>query len=408
MAIRASMHEVGGVLLEKLLDTDTGYRGPQVDCGKGHQASFVDYRSKNILTVLSPMKVRRAYYHCADCQQGQVPKDRDLDIVATSFSPGVRRLMGRLGSKEPFDEGRADLEALAGILVNTKQVERVSENLGEEVEAIARKERRAVLSGKIVLLRAVPKMYIAIDGTGVPMVPRETEARQGKDESGPAKTREAKLGCVFTQTRLDEKGRPLRDPESTTYVAAIESAEPFGERIFTEAIRRGLRRAEKIIVIGDGAPWIWNLAAEHFPDAVEIVDLYHAREHLQDLGKVLYGPSKAKSWAEARITQLDAGDIEGLITTMQRLRPTGTIAKEELRKAVGFFRTNAKRMRYRIFRDQGFFVGSGVVEAGCKTIVGRRLKQSGMRWTVRGANAVIALRCCELSGRWEQFWEARV
>lgn len=409
MAIRSSMHEVGGLMLEKLLDVDGGHRGPRVPCGKGHQAKFVDYRSKDVQTILAWIRVRRAYYHCAPCEGGVVPKDADLDIVSTSFSPGVRRLMARVGGKEAFDEGRSDLEALAGIVVKTKAVERVSEAIGEQIEAIARRERKAVLSGKVVLLHAVPKMYVAIDGTGVPVVPHETEGRQAKDPSGRAKTREAKLGAVFTQTSLDEEGYPLRDDGSTTYVGAIETAEEFGQRIFTEAIRRGVRRAEQTIVLGDGAAWIWNIADLHFPGAIQIVDLYHAREHISALAKVVYGPGsqKAKTWADDRNTQLDAGDVEAVIASITRLRPRNDATTDEIRKTVGYFQTNAERMRYRLFRSQGLFVGSGVIEAGCKTIIGLRLKQSGMRWTVRGANAIIALRCCELSGRWEQFWEVR-
>ena len=402
------MHQVGGVLLEKVLAADDGYRGHQIDCGNGHRATFVDYRSKTLQTVLSTVKLRRAYYHCEDCEQGSIPMDRELDVVSTSFSPGVRRLMGRVGSKEPFEEGRQDLEVLAGIVVHTKEVERVSERLGEQVEEFTRKERRLALAGKIVLVKPVPKLfYIAIDGTGVPMVPRETQGRPGKDNSAMAKTREAKLGCVFTQSRVDEEGFPVRDPNSTTYVGAIETAEEFGQRIFTEAIRRGLRCAEQVIVIGDGAPWIWTLAAEHFPGATEIVDLYHARQHVSNLAKIVRDSPQAKSWAQARIQQLDAGDIEGLLATIARLRPKSHIVKDELRKATAYFETNMERMRYLSFRNKGLFIGSGVVEAGCKTIIGRRLKQSGMRWTVRGANAIIALRCCHLSGRWEPFWEAR-
>jgi Uncharacterised protein family (UPF0236) len=239
------------------------------------------------------------------------------------------------------------------------------------------------------------------------LVPRETQGRRGKDDSGTAKSREAKLGCVFTQTSLDDEGFALRDPDSTTYVAAIETAEQFGQRIFTEAIRRGMRFAEQIIVIGDGAPWIWNLAAEHFMGATEIVDLYHAREHVSDLAKLLYEARRAKAWTEESIELLDAGNLEKLLSTFARLRPKSESAKDELRKAKAYFQTNMERMRYQRFRDQGLFVGSGVVEAGCKTIIGRRLKQSGMRWTVRGANAIIALRCCDLSARREQFWEAR-
>jgi hypothetical protein len=142
MAIRTAMRDAGGMLLEKLLDLDHGYRGPSVPCGK-HTAEFVDYRNKSVLTVLSRITVRRAYYHCALCHAGVIPKDSDLDIVSTSFSPGVRRLMGRLGGKVAFAEGRLVLEELAGIVVNTKEVERVAEAIGEQIEAIAQKERAA-------------------------------------------------------------------------------------------------------------------------------------------------------------------------------------------------------------------------------------------------------------------------
>ena len=160
-------------------------------------------------------------------------------------------------------------------------------------------------------------------------------------------------------------------------------------------------------MLGDGAPWIWELAAQHFPETTEIVDLYHARQHLADLGKVVYGPTSAESkwWAAARSEQLDDGDVEAVITSMRRLRSRQPRVRKEVRKAIDYFQTNQERMRYARFRQEGLFVGSGVVEAGCKIIIGLRLKQSGMRWTVDHANAIIALRCCQLSGRWEEFWE---
>ena len=410
MAIRASSHQMGGSLLEKLLNADGGgYRGVAMECGKGHRAEFIEYRDKQLLTALSPVEVKRAYYHCEECQDGVIPKDRDLDIVDTSFSPGVRRMMGQVGGKEPFEEGRRDLEDLAGVLVKTKAVERVSEAIGKQIETTFEGERELALSGKVVPLKAVPKMYIAIDGTGVPVVPRETEGRKGKDETGKAKTREAKLGCVFTQTQLDENQRPVRDENSTTYVGAIETAEAFGIRIYAEAIRRGVTRAGKVIILGDGAHWIWGIAEEHFYGAIQIVDLYHAREHLAVIAKIVYGASaiKSKEWIDARREQLDAGEVEAVIASMRRLRPSNTKVQEEVLTAMDYFHKNAERMRYADFRKQGLFVGSGVVEAGCKTICGQRLKLSGMHWTVRGANAIIALRSCQLSGRWEEFWEAR-
>jgi hypothetical protein len=298
---------------------------------------------------------------------------------------------------------------LAGVWVKTKAVERVSQTIGKQIETVFQAERELALSGKVVPLKAVPKLYIAIDGTGVPMVARETEGRKGKDETGKAKTREAKLGCVFTQTELDDHQRPVRDEHSTTYVGAIETAEAFGTRIYAEAIRRGVSRAAQVVVLGDGARWIWAIAEEHFYGAIQIVDLYHARKHLALIAKLVYGASaiKSKAWLEARREQLDAADVEAVIASLRRLRPSHPNVQEAVRTAADYFHTNAERMRYADFRKRGLFVGSGVVEAGCKTICGQRLKQSGMHWTVRGANAIIALRCCQLSARWEEFWEAR-
>lgn len=224
-------------------------------------------------------------------------------------------MMGQVGGKEAFDEGRKDLEVLAGVRVTTKAVERVSEAVGEQIEQQNQRQREQVMSGKVVPFvgpARFPKMYVAMDGSGVPVVGRETEGRKGKDETGQAKTREAKLGCVFTQTRVDEEA--VRDEDSTTYVGAIETAEGFGSRIYAEAVRRGIARAEQVILLGDGAKWIWGLAEEHFPGATQIVDLYHAREHLTQVAKLRYGAKskESQSWRAARREELDAGDVEAV------------------------------------------------------------------------------------------------
>lgn len=162
-------------------------------------------------------------------------------------------------------------------------------------------------------------------------------------------------------------------------------------------------------MLGDGAPWIWNLAEEHFPGAIQIVDLYHAREHLANLGKLLYGAAtpRCQRWVTAREEELDAGKVRAVVAALKRVAPRGGTEQQEVCKAVGYFQTNAHRMRYADFRRQGLFVGSGVIEAGCRNPIGLRLKQSGMHWTVRGADAIIALRCAQLSARWEEFWENR-
>lgn len=403
-AVRDSVHGIGRVLLEQLLQGDHGQCGPRIDCGQGHQAEFVSYRPKQLTTVLGSVELCRAYYHCVACARGLVPTDAALDVVDTSFSPGVRRLMARVGAQEPFDAGRQDLAELAGVQVHTKEVERISEQCGQQIEHAAGKERVAVRVGKVVPLKAESVLYIAIDGTGVPVVPRELEGRAGKE--GTPKTREAKLACVFTQTTVDANGYAVRDPGSTSYVGAIETVEAFRPRLTLEAVRRGLQQATRVVVLGDGAPWIWNLATELFPDAIHIVDLYHAREHLAGLGKLVYGvgSAEAQAWTAARCDDLDEGHVDAVVYAIGQLPTTTAVAREQARKDTDYFQTNALRMCYRYFRNQGFFVGSGAIEAGCKTVVGHRLKQSGMRWTVDGANAIIALRCWLLSDRWEEFW----
>jgi len=324
-AIRAGMHGVGAVLLAKLLNSEGGSSGVSVKCAAGHTATFVDYRSKEIITVVGTVAFRRAYYYCEQCGEGILPQDTALDLASTSFSPGVRRLMGRVGGKESFNEGRRDLEELAGIKVQSKAVERVAEGIGVELEVLGRRERqRAIAELKVVPLKSIAKLYVSFDGTGVPVIKRETEGRRGKSATGEAHTREVKLGCVFTQTVVDEQGHPLRDEAATSYVGAIETAAEFGWRIYGEAERRGLRRAAQVIIIGDGAPWVWGIAAEHFPGAIEIVDLYHAREHLTELSKLVYGVAsvKAKESATARLAQLDEGNVESLLVSLRRLRPT--------------------------------------------------------------------------------------
>ncbi|HEC99426.1 MAG TPA: ISKra4 family transposase [Proteobacteria bacterium] len=306
-------------------------------------------------------------------RRGGVPRIRRWDIAGVSLSPGLRRIMSRVGAYRPFALGYEDIKEMAGIDVNSKEIERVSYQLGAEAEVFQKREADLSLSGKVIPIQAaIPKIYICMDGTGVPVVKAETAGRQGKGEGGQAKTREVKLGCIFSQTTVDEKGYPVRNEGSTSYVGRIETAEEFSSRIYAEAVRRGLHRAEKAIVIGDGAPWIWNIADEQFYGATQIVDLFHAREHYWNVARAFFGDNKQElaQWTEKRRIELDQGSVEKVVAAIRELRPSTELLEREM----NFFEKNKGRMRYDQFRRQGLFVGSGVLEAGCRTVIGQRLK----------------------------------
>jgi Uncharacterised protein family (UPF0236) len=385
---------------------------PRVNCtGCGAQARYHDHRRKRLLTALGPVELERPYYVCPQCHRGQSPRDRELDVEGTECSPGLRRMMALVGSDSSFERGREQMEVLAGLEVTSKSIQRHAEAIGTDIVAHDATEIRRAKQLQLpeVCAPAVPVLYIEMDGTGIPVVKAETEGRAGKTDGLPAHTREVKIGCVFTQTTTDEKGRPVRDEGSTTYVAAVETAEQFGLRLYTEVWNRGWTHAKKKVVIADGAIWIWNLADQHFPGAIQIVDVYHARQHLCELAVSLF-PNDVRDrtrWIARSLGLLDKGKIEALVKLLRQSQPAAADLARIVNNEADYFDRNKERMRYPAFRAQGLFVGSGVIEAGCKTVIALRLKRSGMFWTLRGANAIIALRCSLLSRRFEDYWESR-
>lgn len=222
-----------------------------------------------------------------------------------------------------------------------------------------------------------------------------------------------KLCTIWSAEARDGEGRPVRDAGSVTYTAAIESAatldtdpmpSAFAQRVAREAERRRFTQADRAVVIGDGALWIWNLAGERFPRAIQIVDRFHVKQTLSTVAKAIYGASpQAAQWARRRHDELDAGQFTALLRAVRRQSPRC----DDARKCAQYLRRNRHRMRYPLFEAQGLCTSSGVVEAGCKVVVATRLKRAGMHWTLRGSNSIIALRCSRLSGRFQDFWERR-
>jgi hypothetical protein len=411
MALRHRALQIAARALEQRFNRDTSdaSSGAQRPCACGQTARYVDRRSKCFQTVLGDLTLERAYYHCPACHSGFCPRDRALGLDG-SLSPGVVRMIGAVGATVSFEEGSGLLNELAGLHIVAKQVERTAESLGAEVAEDERSHVDPVPSSEIA-----PTLYLGLDGTGIPVRPKELQGRRGKQEDGSAKTREVKLCTIWSAESRDEEGVPIRDKGSVTYSAAIESAaapdtgaerSEFAERVLREATRRGFDRAPRRVILGDCAQWIWNIAAELFPSATQIADRYHVKERLCVISKAIHGPTnnpQAKQWADLRHEELDAENIDAIL---QALTEHSQIC-DEARKGVDYFNNNRHRMRYVEFHAQGLCTSTGVVEAGCKVAIGERLKQSGMHWTVRGADAIIALRCSRLSGRFEDFWERR-
>ena len=408
MAARRQALRLAARALEQRLNADTSdHAGAELPCCCGEPAQYRGRHEKTFESVLGPLHLERAYYHCARCRGGFCPRDRALRLESFSLTPGVLRMTGSAAALVSFAESSSLLHELAGVKVSISQVERAAETLGE---AIAADERLCVdRMGEIA-----PTMYLGMDGTGVPMRPAEVADRAGKQPDGSAKTREAKVVTVWTAESRDEEGKPVRDPGSITYSAAIESAaavdtslkrSDLAERVLREATRRGFTEAPRCAVLGDGSSWIWNTAKELFPQAIQILDRYHAKEALHRTAQSIFGATsaEAKPWATARCTELDEGKLQAIISA---LRPHIGSSNEAAKCATYIIR-NRRRMRYPKFHAQGLCTSTGVLEAGCKVAIGTRLKRAGMHWSVSGANAIIALRCAKLSGRFEDFWERR-
>jgi len=239
----------------------------------------------------------------------------------------------------------------------------------------------------------------------VPMMPKELEGRPGRQPDGSAKTREIKLGCVFTQTHTDPDGHPVRDWNSSTYVTSFCPSDDFGGLVRSEAVRRGLARARRTVVLADGAPWVWELARVNFPAALQILDFYHAADHLHALAEALHGedsPAAHRRFSRWKRRLLKEG-VPRILREAKSLQAHAA-RPDNAERELAYIRTHRHRMRYPDFRRQGLFIGSGAVEAGCKTVVAARAKQSGMRWSLPGAHNLLALRALLLSHRLDAFY----
>jgi hypothetical protein len=398
IGLREALFRDACAILEQLLN-DPALPVPEDFSRPGEKCHA--YRRKEFLSLFGPVALGRNYYHSEAEQQGRAPLDQALGLWA-GYSPGVVRVLCRLAARFPFEVAATELKAYCGLEVEGRQIQRVAQEMGPLV-----RQAQQQLPPFKHDSGPIPVMYVAVDGTGVPMVPSELEGRAGKQPDGSAKTREVKLGCVFTQTTTDEEGLPMRDFQSTSYVAGFEPAADFMVRVRREAIRRRMAAALLVVLLGDGADWIWVQGQKCFPMAFQILDLYHALEHLSALTKLLEAqPEVAKTlWQTWREQLLADAVAEVLGEAGERAARLSGQTAESAAEEIGYFQNNQSRMFYGTYRALGFFYGSGVVEAGCKTLIGGRCKGSGMLWSEAGASHVLDLRCSLFGNQFDQVWD---
>lgn len=384
--VRDGVLAIGAHLLEaSVAARGTGKRGARHGCACGAAAPFVGYRAKDVQTVVGWITGRRAYDACAACGHGHCPLDSTLGLARDSLSPGVRRLAGRFGALLPFAEAAASLVESATVQLSASTIRTVTEAVGARCEQARAAEIAAAWTHGLPSAPGTPpeRLYVAMDGVRI----------LGCDGAG----REVKVGVVVpVQHRAGGERR-----ERASYVAGLEPADRFGPRLAVEAHHRGLEGAGQVAVLGDGAAWIWNLAREHFPTAVQIVDWFHASERIWELGRALHGDGteQTAAWVAQQLARLAQGEAATLASEWQTLPMRGetTLVRDA---QVAYFTNQAPRMAYDRYRADGWDIGSGMVESACKHLIGAREKGPGMRWSEAGAQTVAAVRVLLFNDQW--------
>lgn len=412
--VEAVARGLAGQLMDQgmaLVDATRGYRGSRIPCRCGRKARFVNYRPRGIITQHGLVEVKRAYYHCRHCKTGQVPWDREQQVSDLAWSPRVKALVSDVAARLPYKEAVGVLERLAGLKVEESGAERIVAEVGGRLRAEDAEQMAGYDCAEIIPLVSRPpkRLYVSMDGTSAHI---------------DGSWHEVKTGVVYEAT----PGRDGLDQAcGQRYVAAQEPAAQFGQRLYVEAAQGGVEYAKEVVVVGDGAEWIWNLAAHHYPQAVEVLDCWHACEHIYDLARVYYAPPPTRS-KQANAAADDAGGSTGyaagkrteltdqgkrwardhcrwlmqrgpgtLLGALRRMKPKTEAQRAALTHERAYFARNRDRMQYARYRESGLMIGSGPVEAACKSVVGARLKRAGMRWSSPGADAILAIRTALLS-----------
>ena len=403
--------EVFGPVVEQTIAVmGEAYSGEHPNCPKCHQAMRpVDYaRPRSLQGLVGDYKFTRPYFFCDRCHEGVAPLDQHLGIGSGALSPGLERVACWFGIDDSFEEAAQAVHETLRIELPDETERRVTEAIGQVAEAEAQAAIALAQAGKdplppIAVEATSSTLLVEVDGTMV----HEVDGQWHEAKSGLA----APLGPELHED--EQSGRTTLAMGKPSYCVGFESADLFWYRVYVEACRRGLGTAlvTLVVVLGDGAEWIWHYAKAFLGVAgvklIEIVDIYHAFEHLEVVAEAVFGQGSeaAKQWVAPLKERLEKEGAAPVLTALATLQPNNAKATEEVRKAIGYFTDNAARMDYPRFVALQLPIGSGAVESSCRTVIQERAKGAGMRWTEKGAQAVASLRALQKSGRWQEFWK---
>ncbi len=407
--LRELMRQVGAQALGLYLSQAHGTPVSEMDCACGGRLKYQRRRTATVISVFGKVKYRRAYYADCVCGRGRAPLDAQLGIQPGGVSAGLADLLALAGVELAFEQAADWLEAFLLFRVSENTLRRETERKGQcqaarEAEVCRQSQDEDYLQERLRQVTERPeRLYGSIDAARVRMEPRTTEA-DGE------KWRDMKVGCWYeaepvppTQRSTRQREKYARDQSvyrarHQRYYCAMAEADAFGPLVWGTGCQARADLARELVFVCDGAPWIWNLVERYYPQAVQIVDWYHAENYLERVASAAWSdPALRVTWLQTVTEALWEGRVHTVIRRCEQLAP----GCEEARTAVGYFRSHAHRMRYDHFRARGYSIGSGTVESACKQIVTRRLKRSGAQWTSPGAVRTAKARAVWLSGEWD-------
>lgn len=408
--------EVGNELLSGLLRLhETPYVADRVPCPCGGQADYQRQREGGVQTIVGEVRVKRAYYLCPDCHQGCYPLDQQLEFCAGGLSAGLEESAALAGVVEPFASAAELLARLlwTGVKLSHNRVRGATEDMGqalaqaedELVERVFESDKRGLPEAPV---QGPQRLYISVDGTSVRC---KATGEEIAEEGQNYVWHEAKVAALYETKEVATSQKPDEiaiKAEEIDYYADMADARHFARLVWLKAYERGASHAEEVILLGDGAPWIWLRLGTLFPQAIQILDWYHAQGYLVQVAQAVFGPATQprKAWLKPELDLLWDGKVQQVIQNLETLQETHPEI-EAIQDAITYYTNNQHRMNYPAYREQGLQIGSGTIESGCKRVVKARLDQAGMTWTVEGARAVLKARAAYLSGQWDEFWHNR-